>query len=324
MSGRLGLLTLAVAAGLVAVAPVLLSTRHTAQLAVVAAYTVATLGISLLLRQTGRSSLGQGAFMALGGYTTAILASSHGVRELWTIPAAGGVAAAAGAIVGLVTMRLEPISAGVVTFGAAVAAPAVALRFAGLTGGQRGLVLAARPFEARHAYALAWVVAGVLFVAAWAFSRSRSARALRALRDSPRDAAASGLGRASHAALAFGLSGAYGGIAGSVLVIELGRAEPGQFPLRLSLVLLAGAAVGGLGSIWGALPAALLVSYADQLAGSFPHARSGQVGPGTFLLGAGVVVAVLAGSAAAALGRRSRRQRAGDRAEVLGQAPSGE
>ena len=67
------------------------------QLATVGAYFIAILGLDVLTGHSGQISLGHGAFMAVGGYTTAILMANHGVRDLWTIPIAAGVAGAIGA-----------------------------------------------------------------------------------------------------------------------------------------------------------------------------------------------------------------------------------
>ena len=70
------------------VLPFPLSDFRTVQLATVGAYFIAILGLDILTGHSGQISLGHGAFMAVGGYTTAILMSKHGVRDLWTIPIA--------------------------------------------------------------------------------------------------------------------------------------------------------------------------------------------------------------------------------------------
>ena len=70
-------------------------------------YFIAILGLNIVTGYTGQISLGHGAFMAIGGYTTAILVADHGVRDLWTIPIAGLVAGAAGLLLGLPALRLS-------------------------------------------------------------------------------------------------------------------------------------------------------------------------------------------------------------------------
>ena len=71
------------------------------QLAYVGIYLVALIGLNVLTGYTGQISLGHGAFMAIGGYTTAILMTDHGVKDIATIPLAIVVAGVAGVLFGL-------------------------------------------------------------------------------------------------------------------------------------------------------------------------------------------------------------------------------
>ncbi len=292
-----------------AVAPLFLSNGHMRGLAVVGTYTIAILGLGQLLGQGGRVSLGQGAFMALGGYATAILCVDHGIGELATIPIAAGVAGAAGVAAGLLSLRLGALSGGVITLGAALVVPTLALRFGSFSGGGAGLTLPAGSFAARQAYAVTWVVAGALFLAAWWLARARFGRGLRAVRDNPVAAAAGGLNRRAYLVASFGVTGLYAGVAGSLLAINLGRIDPGTFPLRLSLLLAAAAAIGGLGSVWGAPVAALLVGYLTDLAGLLPHIGKHRPGPTTFLFGAAIIVLVVGRGLATAVADRGRARR---------------
>ena len=90
------------------------------------------------------------------------------------------------------------------------------------------------------------------FVAAWLLLRGRIGRAFRAIRDSEVAAASSGVSLPIYKTFAFGVSAAYAGVAGSLFVLVTnGFSQPGVFALVLSLQLLIGAAVAGLGSLWG-------------------------------------------------------------------------
>jgi branched-chain amino acid transport system permease protein len=287
VSGRTALGLVAAGGVAVAVVPFFLSSGHVLDIALVGTYTIAILGLGQLLGPGGFVSLGQGAFMALGGYTTAILCAQHGIGQVWTIPAAALVAGAAGVGAGLFSLRLGALSTGIVTLGLALVVPDLAVRFGSLTGGAAGLALPDRPFGARQAYAVTWILAGALFLLAWRLSRGR--------------------GGGFSAATSLGLSGAYAGVAGSLLVINLGRVGPGTFPLRLSLLLLAGAAVAGLGSVWGAPVAALLIRYLTDLTGTLPHIGSHRPGPTTFLFGLAVILLVVGRGMAASVNERFRR-----------------
>lgn len=289
MSGRTAL-GLVLAAGVaVAAAPFFISSGHVLDVAVVGTYTIAILGLGQLLGPSGVVSLGQGGFMALGGYTTAILCAHHGVGQLWTIPAAALVAGAAGAGTGVFSGRLGALSPGIVTLGLALVVPDLAVRFGSVTGGAGGLALPDRPFGVRQAYAVTWIAAAALFLLAWRLTSGRGRR------------------RDFSVATSFGLSGAFAGVAGSLLVINLGRVGPGMFPLRLSLLLLAGAAIAGLGSVWGAPVAALLIRYLTELTGTLPHIGSHRTGPTTFLFGLAVILLVVGRGMAASVNQRFRR-----------------
>lgn len=277
-----------------AVLPLVLSGVHTMRLATVGAYVVAVLGLDLLVGQARQASLGQGAFMAVGGYMSAILVAHHGVRDLWTIPIAGAVAGAVGLAAGVPALRLRGSSFALATLGLAIAIPAILVRFNHFTGGRSGMPLAGRTVSDTDAlYALTWIVAAVLFLATWGLLASRFGRAVRAVRDNERGAAAAGIGRSRYLVAAFVLASAYAGVAGALLAIDAGGVRPGTFPILLSFYLLAGAVVGGLGSIWGALVGALLVEFAADLVGAFPHIGAGRAGPATFALGALVVLLML-------------------------------
>src|SRR5947199_10864190 len=116
----------------VALVPHALDDFETLQLAYVGIYFVAVCGLNVLTGYTGQISLGHGAFMAVGGYTTAILAAKEGVPYLWTLPIAAAIAGAAGLAVGVPALRLTGLYLALATFGIAVATPALAAKFPGL------------------------------------------------------------------------------------------------------------------------------------------------------------------------------------------------
>ena len=302
MRRRLALLGLAVA--VLAVLPVALSDFRIAQLATVGAYVIAILGLDVLAGASGQVSLGQGAFIAIGAYTTAILMAQHGVRDLWTIPLAAGVAGAIGLVVGLPALRVPGVYLALVSFGLAVALPAALRRF-DFTGGSDGITLTGRATVTGHGtgvlgltgtqwlYALTWTIAFALYVLAWWVLGSRFGSSLRALRENEAAAVSSGISRAAYTTAAFGISAAFAGAAGALLALQLGRVTPTAFPVQLSLYLLAGAMAGFFASIRGALLGALLVLYLPDVVGVLPHVDGRQAGPPSFFLGLLLVVLML-------------------------------
>jgi branched-chain amino acid transport system permease protein len=265
---RLRLATLAAGAAALVLLPQALSSYRTFQLVYVGIFFIALIGLNVLTGHSGQISLGHGAWMAIGAYTTAILFSHAGVHELWTIPLAGVVAGAAGFLFGYPALRLEGVYLALATFAVAIAIPSLPKRFPGLAGGGTGVSLDqpkapfGLPLGATHwLYALTWSVAVVLFAASWLVLRGRFGRTLRAVRDSEVAASAIGIDAALHKRLAFGISAFYGGIAGSLLAIAVAYVNPDTFPATLSILLLTGAVVGGLGSVVGPLLGALFVEF---------------------------------------------------------------
>jgi len=261
----------------IALAPLALSDFQAQQAAYVGIYAIALVGLNILTGYTGQMSLGHGAFMAVGGYTTAILMTDHGVKDLWTIPIAAVVAGAAGFLFGLPALRLTGLYLALATFAIAVATPAVIKKFGGFTGGGSGKNLFGIPgltggIAPVHVlgwklnfnnwlYYLCWTIALVLYVAAWLLLRGRTGRAFRAVRDSQTAALASGISLARYKTLAFAVSAAYAGVAGSLYAIATTYVNPDTFPVQLSIFLLVGVVVGGLGSLVGLIAGAVFIEF---------------------------------------------------------------
>ena len=130
---------------IVAAVPRFVGDFRARELAIVGMYFIALLGLSILTGHSGQISLGHGAFMAVGGYTTAILSVNgvygHTLRDLWTIPIAGVVAGLAGLVVGIPALRLSGLYLALITFGIAVSFPQLPKKFDGFFGGTTGKIL---------------------------------------------------------------------------------------------------------------------------------------------------------------------------------------
>ena len=245
----------------VGLGPLALGSFRAGQFGYVAVYLIAIAGLNILTGYTGQISLGHGAFMAIGGYTTAILAVDHGVGLLWTVPIAGLVAGAAGLAFGVPALRLSGLYLALATFGIAVATPAVLKwdKVDQYTGGSVGKNLPLRSND--WLYYTDWIVAVILLAAAWLLLRGKVGRAFRAVRDSEVAAASSGISLAVYKTVAFGVSALYAGVAGSLLAITAAYASPETYPIDLSLFIVVGAVTAGLGSLWGLVFGAALIEF---------------------------------------------------------------
>ena len=281
-----GFVSFAALAVFVYALPSFISDFKAQQYAYVAIYLIALLGLNILTGYTGQISLGHGAFMAIGAYTSAILMVGNeqfggpvagGLKDVWTLPFAALVAGLVGLAFGLPALRLSGLYLALATFAVAVAMPSAARRFAEFTGGAQGINLFGEP-ELTGAisgvtifgravtfndwlYYLCWSVALVAFAVAWLILRGRTGRAFRAVRDSETAAVSSGVSLARYKTLAFGVSAAYAGLAGGLYAIANTFVNPDTFPIALSIFLLIGVVVGGLGGLSGLLFGAIFVYF---------------------------------------------------------------
>ena len=254
-----------------------------AQLGYVAFYAIAAGGLTVLTGLNGQISLGHGALMAIGGYTTALLLD---VEEPLPLPVVFLIAVLAtsvvGAIVGVAAARLHgPYLAGA-TLALAVGLPGLALTFPQQLGGEQGLTVSApdrpdwfvegiRTLSGNPASGVKWIAyiaVACLLVTYFLLAnlmRSRIGRTWRAVRDQEVAAELAGISLGAWRVLAFVVSAAAAGLAGGVLALVVRLTSPTTFTIVLSLALLTGIVIGGLGSLLGALIGAALLVLLPRL-----------------------------------------------------------
>ena len=226
----------------------------------VGVYFIAMIGLNILTGYSGQISLGHGAFVGIGAYTTAVLASKYDVDPVLALPLAAVLTGVVGFLFGFPALRLSGVYLALATFGLAVSFIALvqSSHFEPVTGAGSGLQVDLP----KTPYYLTWGIACGLFVAAWLLLRGRLGRRFRAVRDAPIAAVSSGVNLAWAKTLAFGIAAAYAGIAGGLLAILNGFVNPLSFPVTLSITLLVGTAIGGFGSLSGVILGALFIVYA--------------------------------------------------------------
>jgi branched-chain amino acid transport system permease protein len=239
----------------------------------VAAYTIAIIGLNILTGYSGQISLGNGAFMAIGSYTTALLVARVHVPYGLTIPLGGLLAGVVGLLVGIPALRLRGIYLALATFALALSVTPVLNNYDRFTGGHVGVTIAtASPplglpvSNEQWLYFMNFGLLAIVFVPSWLLLRGRTRRAWMAIRDSETAATANGISLAYYKTLAFAISAFYAGIAGSLFVINVNYANPDTYGLTLSLQLLIGIVIGGLAYVWGPLLGGLLVVWLPYFA----------------------------------------------------------
>ncbi|WP_119727492.1 branched-chain amino acid ABC transporter permease [Thermomonospora amylolytica] len=243
------------------------------QLTMVLVYAVALLGLNLLVGHGGQISLGHGAFFAVGAYTAAIMMDRWDTPYLLTLPVAAAVAFVLGLGLGVPAARLHGLYLALVTLAIAIFLVPLLKRFEDFTGGSMGLTLA-KPqppawsglAEDQWLYFLALAVAVAAFALVAGLLRSRVGRALHALRDNEIAAEVMGVRLAFYKTLAFAWSALLAGAAGCVYTWVIGFVSPDSFTVNLSITLLAGIVVGGLGSQAGPVLGGLFVMFVPSFA----------------------------------------------------------
>ncbi|WP_306360282.1 branched-chain amino acid ABC transporter permease [Nocardia sp. CC227C] len=270
--------------GVACYAPFQLAPFHTFQLSMALVYAIALLGLNLLVGQTGQISLGHGAFLAIGAYTTAVLLDRWDVPHFATLPVAAALTFVLGYGLGVPALRLRGLYLALVTLAIAIFLVPLLKRFETLTGGSMGLTVG-KPeapawtglAEDQWLYLLTLAVAAVSYLFVAGVVRSRVGRALNAIRDHETAAEVMGVRPAHYKTLAFAWSAMFAGIAGCVYTWVIAFVSPDSFATGLSITLLAGLVVGGLGSLWGPLLGGLFVMYVPGLAQDVNQAAPGVV-----------------------------------------------
>lgn len=246
-------------------------------------YALAVMGLSLLIGLSGQFSIGHSAFFALGAYAVAVPVNSFSLSPYVALMLAAPVGFAAGYIVGWPARRLGFVHLALVTWGLALAVPQL-LKSSHLEPWTRGVqgiyvnrpdVPAGVPVSDDQWWY--WITLSALALFLYAgenIRRGRDARAMRALKDNPVAASASGVAAARYIPLAFGISAAYTALAGGLAALLTDFVAPDSYGVFFSILLLVGAVAGGVGSVWGALAGGALIQYLPDLAADASAALS--------------------------------------------------
>jgi branched-chain amino acid transport system permease protein len=256
------------------------------QMTMVLIYGLAVLALNILTGGSGQFSLGQSAFYALGAYTSAVLMEHANMNYALTLPVAGLVSFAAGYLFGKPALRLSGVYLALATFALATAMPQfLKLHFLEhWTGGVQGLVVTKpdAPFglpigQDMWLYYFTLAITLAIYVGSVNLLRSRSGRALMAIRDNEIAASAMGVDVAQYKTLAFGVSAGITGIAGGLGAIAVQFVAPDGYTIVLAISLFLGMVVGGVGWLPGSFVGAAFIIFVPNIAESISKGLSGAV-----------------------------------------------
>nr|WP_295469329.1 branched-chain amino acid ABC transporter permease [Mesorhizobium sp.] len=266
--------------------PMVLSDFHVFQATQMMVYAIAILGLNLLTGYNGQISLGHGAFYAIGAYAAAILMARFELSYFVALPLAAIICFIVGFLFGLPALKLEGHYLALATFALALAVPQLLKypAFEHWTGGVQGIFVNKPeapfgiPLSTDHwLYYFTLAVTLLVFVLASNLLHGRVGRAITAIRDQPVAAEAMGINIALYKATTFGVSALYTGLAGGLSAIVIQFIAPDSFTMFLSIFLLVGLVIGGVGSIPGAFLGAAFIVITPNIASDISKAATGAV-----------------------------------------------
>ncbi len=228
----------------------------------VAVFIIAIVGLNILTGYTGLVSLGHGALVGVGAYSTAILQNQFNLDFYLNVPLSILITGLIGVFFGLPSLRIRGLYLTISTLAASFIIIFILRNWDSLTGGDSGLIL--EPIEIfgmklisdndKYYFIIPIAIISILF--AQNLFRTRIGRAFIAIRDADLSAEIIGVNIVKFKLMAFALGAAYAGLAGSLWAYNFLAILPSQFELHLSILFLAALVVGGsaqtLGPIFGA------------------------------------------------------------------------
>ena len=238
-------------------------------LIMVGIYTVAALGVHIMTGLCGQFSMGQAAFMALGAYTTAFLAGSHGWSPWVTLPLCGLAAGLGGLVFGIPALRIKGFYLVLTTIAAqfvimwAIRQPEALGKTYGIDA--PAITVGGAALNDTQFWWLTLGVAAVMLFFAKNIQRTATGRTFVAVRDNDLAAEVMGINLFRTKLLAFFIGCFFAGIAGWLWAHHLTRVNPDLFTFSLSLWFLAMIIIGGMGSTTGAVLGAGVIMLVDKL-----------------------------------------------------------
>jgi branched-chain amino acid transport system permease protein len=273
-------------------APLYFSDRMLTIITIMGITIISVHGLNILTGYCGQLSIGHVAFMAVGGYTSAVLCAKLGWTFWAALPCAALMAGMMGLLFGLPSLRVKGFYLIMATIAAHFIIIWLILQLRSITGGADGMsvpriALGSFVFKSKSSYYyLVMIITCLATFVAINIVRTGTGRAFIAIRDNEVAAEVMGVNLWIYKLLAFFIGCIFAGVSGSLLVHYYAFASPTQFPFLDSVWFLGMLIVGGMGSTTGATLGAVSLKLLDELVTI--------VGP--------ILSAVVAAQAAASLG----------------------
>lgn len=248
---------------------------------------VGSIGLMILTGFAGQISLGHAAFLAIGGFATAVLGTRWQLPFWLILPLAGLLATAVGLAAGVFALRLRGLYLAIVTLGllyivAHVIDSSQTLSRFGEARAPMYVWFGQSDADMRDVYdrmvygpvTLGWdqklyfIFLAIAAAVAWMarnLARSNAGRAMMAVRDHDLAAAALGVNPARAKILAFAISSFLAGVAGAMFALQQRTITVEYFDLAVSIDYIAMIVLGGIGSVFGAIAGAIAFVFLRKL-----------------------------------------------------------
>lgn len=244
-------------------------------------FAILAMSVDLLLGYTGLPSLGQAAYLGVGAYLTAILATQFQFGldgTFWIVVVLGMLmGAATAAFFGLFAIRATGVYFLMITLALGMCVWGLAYRWNSVTGGDNGIVLPPRPrfgidlSDDLTYFYLVFAFFVVSLAALYALVRSPFGRSLVGIRENELRMRILGYNTWLHKYIAFVIAGAFGGIAGVLWAHTNGLVSPEDVILATSVDALLMVVLGGPGTlVGGAIGASVVVFLREYLSTLVP------------------------------------------------------
>lgn len=241
-------------------------------------WAIAVMGFTLVLR-TGQFSLGQAAFMAIGGYTSAIFTVKLGWPFWPSFFLAGVVSGIVALLVGMVVLRVGGIYFSIITLALSEIVRIIAQQWESVTRGTRGLItsmpdpISLGRFEINFFastvpyFYLTLCLVALTALIFWRIGESRLGRSFAGIALNPVLAEHQGMYLMKYRVIAFTVAGVFTGFAGSLYAHSLTVITPYMLGLWQSIQIMIMSIVGGISSLAGGpiIGAILLYTFGTYL-----------------------------------------------------------
>ncbi len=241
--------------------------RYQNLLITICIHIILAVSLHVIIGITGQFSIGHAGFLAVGAYISAIFTMKLAMPFLVAILAGAVVAAIAGIIIGVPTLRLKGDYLAIATLGFA---EIIRIIFVNIdyVGGAAGMQV-----SQQSTWTTAFVLVVITIIIIANFTKSRHGRACVAIREDEIAADSMGINTTYYKVVAFTLGSFFAGVAGAIYAHNFFIIQPTAFGFLKSFDILIYVVLGGLGSLSGAVIAAIFLTIVSDYLQAFPSTR---------------------------------------------------